>query len=182
MTSEVENKPVICTESAKELVKELRASFATGKTKSYEWRLTQLNAMVKMMEEKEPQIVAALHDDLSKPELESSIYEIAMLKNSCRLAVKNMKHWMMPEKAKTSLVTFPSSAEIVSEPLGVVLVISAWNYPFLLSLDPIVGAIAAGNAIVLKPSEIAPATSLLLARLVAEYLDSSCIKVVEGAV
>ncbi|KAA3484979.1 aldehyde dehydrogenase family 3 member H1-like isoform X1 [Gossypium australe] len=108
--------------------------------------------------------------------------QIAMLKNSCRLAVKNMKHWMMPEKAKTSLVTFPSSAEIVSEPLGVVLVISAWNYPFLLSLDPIVGAIAAGNAIVLKPSEIAPATSLLLARLVAEYLDSSCIKVVEGAV
>ncbi|MBA0612752.1 hypothetical protein Godav_013321 [Gossypium davidsonii] len=182
MTSEVENKRVFCTESAKELVKELRASFATGKTKSYEWRLTQLNAMVKMMEEKEPQIVAALHDDLSKPELESSIYEIAMLKNSCRLAVKNMKHWMMPEKAKTSLVTFPSSAEIVSEPLGVVLVISAWNYPFLLSLDPIVGAIAAGNAIVLKPSEIAPATSLLLARLVAEYLDSSCIKVVEGAV
>ncbi|TYG78900.1 hypothetical protein ES288_D02G098200v1 [Gossypium darwinii] len=170
MTSEVENKPVFCTESAKELVKELRASFATGKTKSYEWRLTQLNAMVKMMEEKEPQIVAALHDDLSKPELESSIYEIAMLKNSCRLAVKNMKHWMMPEKAKTSLVTFPSSAEIVSEPLGVVLVISAWNYPF------------SGNAIVLKPSEIAPATSLLLARLVAEYLDSSCIKVVEGAV
>ncbi|KAB2093166.1 hypothetical protein ES319_A02G078500v1 [Gossypium barbadense] len=182
MTSEVENKPVFCTESAKELVKELRASFATGKTKSYEWRLTQLNAMVKMMEEKEPQIVAALHDDLSKPELESSIYEIAMLKNSFRLAVKNMKHWMMPEKAKTSLVTFPSSAEIVSEPLGVLLVISAWNYPFLLSLDPIVGAIAAGNAIVLKPSEIAPATSLLLARLVAEYLDSSCIKVVEGAV
>ncbi|KAA3484977.1 aldehyde dehydrogenase family 3 member H1-like isoform X1 [Gossypium australe] len=79
MTSEVENKPVFCTESAKELVKELRASVATGKTKSYEWRLTQLNAMVKMMEEEEPQIVAALHDDLSKPELESSIYEAALV-------------------------------------------------------------------------------------------------------
>ncbi|MBA0837235.1 hypothetical protein Goarm_009410, partial [Gossypium armourianum] len=105
-----------------------------------------------------------------------------MLKNSCRLALKEMNHWMMPEKAKTSLTTFPSSAEIVSEPLGVVLVISAWNYPFLLSLDPVVGAISAGNAIVLKPSEMAPASSSLIAKLVADYLDSSCIKVVEGAV
>ncbi|XP_022773280.1 aldehyde dehydrogenase family 3 member H1-like [Durio zibethinus] len=182
MASEMKEKEVFDSESAKELVKELRASFVAGKTKSYEWRRTQLKAMLKMMEENEPQIVAALRDDLSKPELESSIYEIAMLKNSCRLALKEMKHWMMPEKAKTSLTTFPSSAEIVSEPFGVVLVISAWNYPFLLSLDPVVGAIAAGNAIVLKPSEIAPATASLLAKLVSNYLDSSCIKVVEGAV
>ncbi|XWS25117.1 hypothetical protein CRYUN_Cryun27aG0043100 [Craigia yunnanensis] len=173
---------VFDTESAEEVVKELRASFIAGKTKSYEWRRTQLKAMLKMMEENEPQIVVALHCDLSKPELESSIYEIAMLKNSCRLALKEMKHWMMPVKAKTSLTTFPSSAKIVSEPLGVVLVISAWNFPLLLSLDPVVGAIAAGNALVLKPSEIAPATSSLLAKLVANYLDSSCIKVVEGAV
>ncbi|XP_021285452.1 aldehyde dehydrogenase family 3 member H1 [Herrania umbratica] len=182
MASEVEKKAVFDTESAKEVVKELRASFVAGKTKSYEWRVAQLKALLKMMEENEPQIAAALRDDLSKPELESYIYEIAMLKNSCRLALKEMKHWIMPEKAKTSLTTFPSSAEIVSEPLGVVLVISAWNYPFLLSLDPVVGAIAAGNAIVLKPSEIAPATASLLAKLVANYLDSSCIKVVEGAV
>ncbi|KAI5389016.1 hypothetical protein KIW84_033286 [Lathyrus oleraceus] len=88
---------------------------------------------------------------------------IAMLKNSCKTAIKELKHWMTPEKVQTSLTTFPASAEIVSEPLGVVLVISAWNYPFLLSLDPVIGAIAAGNAVVLKPSEIAPATSALLA-------------------
>ncbi|XVF64534.1 hypothetical protein PTKIN_Ptkin09bG0176600 [Pterospermum kingtungense] len=182
MASEVEEKVVFDTESAKEVVKELRANFVAGKTKSYEWRMSQLIAMLKMMEENEPQIVAALRDDLSKPELESSIYEIAMLKKSCGMALKELKHWMMPEKAKTSLTTFPSSAAIVSEPLGVVLVISAWNYPFLLSLDPVVGAIAAGNAIVLKPSEIAPATASLLAKLVVDYLDSSCIKVVEGAV
>ncbi|EOY16341.1 Aldehyde dehydrogenase 3H1 isoform 1 [Theobroma cacao] len=182
MAREVEKKAVFDTDSAKEVVKELRASFVAGKTKSYEWRVAQLKALLKMTEENEPQIAAALRDDLSKPELESYIYEIAMLKNSCRLALKEMKRWIMPEKAKTSLTTFPSSAEIVSEPLGVVLVISAWNYPFLLSLDPVVGAIAAGNAVVLKPSEIAPATASLLAKLVANYLDSSCIKVVEGAV
>lgn len=89
---------------------------------------------------------------------------------------------MTPEKVKTSMTTFPSSAEIVSEPLGVVLVISTWNYPFMLALEPVIGAIAAGNAVVLKPSEIAPATSSLLAKLLEEYVDNSAIKVVEGAV
>ncbi|KAG8089593.1 hypothetical protein GUJ93_ZPchr0011g28382 [Zizania palustris] len=80
------------------------------------------------------------------------------------------------------VTTFPSSAQIVSEPLGCVLVISAWNYPFLLSIDPVIGAIAAGNAVVLKPSEIAPATSALFAKLLPVYVDNSCIKVVEGGV
>ncbi|PNX87431.1 aldehyde dehydrogenase family 3 member h1-like protein, partial [Trifolium pratense] len=105
-----------------------------------------------------------------------------MFKNSCEVTLKELKQWMTPEKAKTSITTFPSSAEIVPEPLGVVLVISAWNYPFLLSLDPVVGAIAAGNAVVLKPSEIAPASSALLLKLLGEYMDNSCVRVVEGAV
>ncbi|KAB2618960.1 aldehyde dehydrogenase family 3 member H1-like [Pyrus ussuriensis x Pyrus communis] len=89
---------------------------------------------------------------------------------------------MVPQKVSTPITTYPSSAEIVSEPLGVVLVISTWNFPFLLSLDPVIGAISAGNSVVLKPSEIAPATSSLLANLVEEYLDNSAVKVVEGAV
>ncbi|KAJ1274855.1 hypothetical protein BS78_05G092000 [Paspalum vaginatum] len=89
---------------------------------------------------------------------------------------------MKPEKVPAAITTFPSSAQIVPEPLGVVLIISAWNYPFILSIDPVIGAIAAGNAVVLKPSEIAPATSKVLAKLLPEYVDSSCIKVVEGGV
>ncbi|KAB1210493.1 Aldehyde dehydrogenase family 3 member I1, chloroplastic [Morella rubra] len=107
---------------------------------------------------------------------------ISQVKSSCKLALKELSRWMTPEKVKTSLTTYPSSAEIVSEPLGVVLVISTWNFPFLLSLDPVIGAISAGNAVVLKPSEIAPATSSLLSRLVEEYLDNSAIRIVEGAV
>ncbi|OAY58292.1 aldehyde dehydrogenase family 3 member H1 isoform X3 [Manihot esculenta] len=110
------------------------------------------------------------------------VVQIAMLKNSCRVALKELKHWIVPEKANTPLAVFPASAGILSEPLGVVLIISAWNYPFLLSLDPLVGAIAAGNAMVLKPSEIAPATSSLLAKLVMKYLDNSSIRVIEGSV
>ncbi|TXG60258.1 hypothetical protein EZV62_014831 [Acer yangbiense] len=177
-----EEKQRFDVEEADLLVKELRKSFNSGKTKSYEWRKSQIESIAKMVEEKEKEITEALYKDLSKPETESFVSEISMSKGSCKLALQELKSWMNPEKAKTSLTTYPSSAEIVSEPLGVVLIISAWNYPFLLSLDPVIGAIAAGNAVVLKPSEIAPATSSLLAELISEYLDKSTIRVVEGAV
>lgn len=167
---------------AGEMMKELRESFGSGKTKSYEWRVSQLKALMKLAEYHENEILQALDSDLSKPQLESYLHEISMMKTSCKSTLKGLSHWMAPEKVKTPMTTFPSSAEIVPEPLGVVLVISAWNYPFLLSLDPVIGAIAAGNAVVLKPSEIAPATSSLLAKLLGQYMDSSGIKVIEGGV
>ncbi|KAL3334842.1 hypothetical protein AABB24_031186 [Solanum stoloniferum] len=167
---------------AEAIVKELRGTYGTGKTKSYEWRVSQLKALLKIGENHEKEITGALYSDLSKPELEAFIHEISMMKTACKLALKELKRWMKPEKVKTSLTSFPSSAEIVPEPLGVVLVISAWNYPFLLSLDPVIGAIAAGNAVVLKPSEIAPATSSVLAKLLGQYMDVSAIRVVEGSV
>ncbi|KAK7275624.1 hypothetical protein RIF29_16744 [Crotalaria pallida] len=177
-----EKKIAFDAEAGTLLMKELRGTFSSGKTRSYGWRVSQLNALCELIDDREQHIVDALTSDLSKPPLETVAYEIAMLKNSCKVALKELKHWMTSEKVKTSITTFPSSAEIVSEPLGVVLVISAWNYPFLLSLDPVIGAIAAGNAVVLKPSEISPATSSLLAKLVGEYMDNSAIRVVEGAV
>ncbi|OAY23513.2 aldehyde dehydrogenase family 3 member H1 [Manihot esculenta] len=179
---EEEEKAVFDAEAAGALVKELRGTFSSGKTRSYEWRVSQLKSLLKLCDENENEIAGALRQDLSKPELETIVYEVGMLKNSCRVALKELKHWIAPEKAKTSLTSFPSSAQILPEPLGVVLIISAWNYPFLLSLDPLVGAIAAGNAMVLKPSEIAPATSSLLSKLLLKYLDSSAIRVIEGAV
>ncbi|KAJ6774207.1 ALDEHYDE DEHYDROGENASE [Salix purpurea] len=182
MATTEEGKTVFDVEAANVLSKELRDVFASGKTRSYEWRISQLKSIVKMCDEHEEDIADALRQDLSKPQLESIVYELTMVKNSCTLAIKELKHWMMPEKAKTSLTTFPSSAEIMSEPLGAVLIISAWNYPFLLSMDPLVAAIAAGNAMVLKPSELAPASSSLLAKLLPKYLDCCSIKVVEGAV
>ncbi|XP_010547359.1 PREDICTED: aldehyde dehydrogenase family 3 member I1, chloroplastic isoform X2 [Tarenaya hassleriana] len=135
-----------------------------------------------MIDEKSKYIAQALREDLNKPELEAFLAEISNTKSSCMLAIKELKNWMTPEPVTTSVTTSPSSAEIVSEPLGVVLIISAWNFPFLLAIDPVIGAIAAGNAVVLKPSEIAPATSSLLARLFREYLDGTTIRVVEGGV
>ncbi|XP_020203974.1 aldehyde dehydrogenase family 3 member H1 [Cajanus cajan] len=179
---EVEEKQVFDGEEANLLVRELRKSFDSGRTKSYEWRVSQLEAIARMLEEKEKEITEALYEDLSKPQFEAFIAEVAQVKSACSEALQELKHWMKPEKVNTSITTFPSSAEIVPEPLGVVLVISTWNFPFLLSMDPVIGAISAGNAVVLKPSEIAPATSSLLANLIEQYLDSSAIRVVEGAI
>ncbi|CAI0393147.1 unnamed protein product [Linum tenue] len=177
-----EKVTVFGEEEAKQLVNGLRVAYDSGRTRSYSWRVAQLKNVVRMCDDSEKEVVEALYKDLAKPELEGTLYELGMIKNACKVALKELKNWIRPEKAKTSLTTFPSSAEIVSEPFGIVLIISAWNYPFLLSIDPVIGAIAAGNAVVLKPSELAPASSSLLAKLFSQYLDTSAIKVVEGAV
>ncbi|XP_051139445.1 aldehyde dehydrogenase-like [Andrographis paniculata] len=164
------------------VAEDLRAVFSTGKTRSYEWRASQLKALEKVATCHDKELAEALYSDLRKPEHEAFVFEIAGVAKACKFALKELRRWMKPEKVKTSMTTFPSSGEIVSEPLGAVLIISAWNYPVLLSLDPVIGAIAAGNAVVLKPSEIAPATSSALAKLLGQYMDTSAVKVVEGGV
>ncbi|KAK6132347.1 hypothetical protein DH2020_033907 [Rehmannia glutinosa] len=164
------------------VAEDLRSVYSSGKTKGLEWRVSQLKALLNITTHHEKEITEALRSDLNKPELEAFLHEIAGATSACKLALKELRRWTRPEKVKTSMTTYPSSAEIVSEPLGVVLVISTWNYPFLLSIEPVIGAIAAGNAVVLKPSEVAPATSSLLSKLLREYLDVSAVKVVEGGV
>lgn len=163
-------------------VKELRESYASGRTRPYEWRISQLKQILKLVDENQDEIEESLHQDIGKPHFESFISEISLLKASCKVVISGLKKWMAPEKVGTTITSFPSSAEIVPEPLGVILIISAWNYPFLLSMDPVIGAIAAGNAVVLKPSEVAPATSSLLAKLISKYLDGTAIRVFEGSV
>ncbi|XP_068647665.1 aldehyde dehydrogenase family 3 member H1-like [Aristolochia californica] len=169
------------SDAASSLVRDLRKIYASGKTRDYGWRVSQLRMMEKLVTEREKEILEALRQDLNKPEIESFVHEISLTKSSCQTMLKELKHWMKPEKAKTPLTVYPASAEIVSEPLGVVLIISTWNYPILLSLDPVIGAIAAGNTVVLKPSEVSPATSSFLARILPKYVDSSAIRVVEGS-
>lgn len=172
----------MAVDTAAAVVKELRSTYTSGRTKSFEWRVSQLEALLTIATLHETEIIQALRSDLNKPEIEAFVHEISPIAAACRFAMKELNRWMEPEKVKTSILTFPSSAEKIAEPLGVVLVISTWNYPFLLSLEPVIGAIAAGNAVVLKPSEVAPATSAVLARLLGKYMDASAVKVVEGAV
>ncbi|TVU03423.1 hypothetical protein EJB05_51024, partial [Eragrostis curvula] len=161
---------------------QLRASFASGMTRPVAWRAAQLRGVLRMATEMEAEICGALRTDLAKPHMESYVHEISLVKSSCMFALKNLNKWMKPKKVPAGILPFPSTAKVTPEPLGVVLVISAWNYPFLLAMDPVIGALAAGNTIVLKPSEIAPATSSLLADLLPRFLDGSCVKVVQGGV
>jgi aldehyde dehydrogenase (NAD+) len=127
-------------------------------------------------------IADALHDDLGKPATESYLTEIGFLSGEIRNTLKHLSSWTKPKRVNIPIVLQPGSAKVVPEPLGLVLIIAPWNYPFLLTLSPLVGAIAAGNVAVLKPSELAPKTSAVLAALVPVYLDARAVTVVEGGV
>lgn len=169
-------------EPAGELVSKLRRYFETGATKSLAWRLSQLDALEHFLMEREGDILAAARADLGKPETEGFGSEIGMALSELRFARKNLRAWMKPRRVRTSLLALPGRSYIYREPLGVTLIIGAWNYPLLLMAMPLVGAVAGGNCAVLKPSELAPATSALIAKWLPKYLDPRAIRVVEGGV
>ncbi|KAJ9697977.1 hypothetical protein PVL29_007203 [Vitis rotundifolia] len=163
-------------------LEELRESYRSGKTKEASWRKSQLKGLLTLLKEQEKDIFKALEQDLGKHYAESYRDEVGTLSKSVNLALSSLKDWMSSRKAKLPIAAFPSTAEVFPEPLGLVLIISSWNLPFGLSLEPVIGAIAAGNAVVLKPSELAPASSSLLAKTIPTYLDKKAVKVIEGGV
>ena len=164
----------------KQLIEEQRKHFATGKTKSLDYRLDQLKKLRQAILEQESLIVAALNQDLRKPELDSYITEIRVSIQEIDYALKHLKKWAKPRRVKTSLETFPSVAQIYPDPLGIVLIISPWNYPFALAISPLIGAIAAGNCAVLKPSESTPTVSQVIAEIIQQTFSTTEIAVVEG--
>lgn len=164
------------------LVERLRATYASGRTRPLAWRRTQLEALRTILTDREADLLEALATDLGKPRLEGWATDIGFVINEIDHTLKHLRRWTKPTRVRTPLATKPAKARIVREPLGVVLIIAPWNYPVQLALAPLVGAIAAGNAAVLKPSEVAPATSAVLARLLGEHLDPDAFAVVEGAV
>ncbi|KAM0920383.1 hypothetical protein ACQ4PT_007536 [Festuca glaucescens] len=137
---------------------ELRSTFESGRTRPLAWRQSQLRGLLRLLAEKEEEAFRALHDDLGKHRAEAYRDEV----------------W-------APLVAFPANAQVVPEPLGVVLIFSCWNFPLGLSLEPLIGAIAAGNAVVLKPSELAPATAKFLEDNIGDYMDATAVKVIQGA-
>ncbi|XP_044505234.1 aldehyde dehydrogenase family 3 member F1-like [Mangifera indica] len=161
-------------------VEELREYFCSGKTKETGWRKAQLENLLALLHEREEDIYKSLIKDLGKHPVEAFRDEIGTLMKSINYALENLKGWMSTKKAKLPKVAVLSLAELVPEPHGVVLIISSWNFPFGLSLEPLIGAIAAGNTMVLKPSEMSPACSSFLANVVPSYLDNKAIKVFEG--
>jgi len=161
-------------------VRRLRETFQTGRTRSIDWRKQQLRALERLMNENEPAIAAALEQDLGRKPFEAWLADIASTAGEAKAAAKNVRKWTRRRYRMLEMSQLPGRAWIEYEPYGTVLIIGAWNFPFALTLGPAVGAIAAGNTVVLKPSEVAPASSALMAELVPKYLDNDAIAVVEG--
>ncbi len=161
-------------------VARLRKTFASGRTRDIEWRRRQLLQLAKLMEENEAAITAALADDLDRKPFEAYIADIATTAGEAKYAAKHVRRWTRRRYQLLEMAQLPGRGWVEYEPYGTVLIIGAWNYPFYLTLGPAVGAIAAGNAVILKPSEIAPASSRLMAELVPRYLDNDAFAVVEG--
>ncbi|KAH7566319.1 hypothetical protein JRO89_XS08G0137500 [Xanthoceras sorbifolium] len=159
---------------------ELRQTFKSGRTRNAAWRKNQLRALIQLIHDKEDKIFEALLQDLGKHPVESYRDEIGIIEKSAVNALNCLEKWMAPKKSRLPLLFFPAKGEVMSEPLGVVLIFASWNFPISLALDPVIGAIAAGNTVVLKPSELAPECALFLAEFVPLYLDCKAIKVIGG--
>ncbi len=163
-------------------VARVRAAFDADRTRPEAWRREQLAAIAALIRENVDALEAALSADLGKPPFEGFVADLGVIIGESRTAARQLKRWMRPEKASTPVNMKPARARLVREPLGVALIISPWNYPVQLLLSPLIGAVAAGNAAVLKPSELTPRVSAELARAVPRYLDGEAIALVEGGV
>lgn len=158
----------------------LRGYFSTGATRSYAYRRQQLLKLREAVLQHEQELYDALHTDLKKSPEESWATEIGFFMAEVNNALKQLKAWMKPEGVGTTLINFPSSSYIINEPLGVVLIIAPWNYPVNLLFTPLVGAIAAGNSVVMKPSEFAPATAAVMKKIIEQIFPPQYILYVEG--
>lgn len=166
-----------------ELVKNLRKSFNTHETHKLEWRKKQLLAIERLIDENQDELIEALKQDLNKPNHETIIMEFGVIKNAITHTLKNLEHWMQPQKVNPIIqVRALYSMYVQYQPLGVCLIIGAWNYPYQLTLVPLVGALASGNCAIVKPSELSPNSSKLLEKLWPKYFDSNYVALVTGGV
>ncbi|XP_062053708.1 aldehyde dehydrogenase family 3 member B2 isoform X3 [Lepus europaeus] len=160
-------------EPLEDRLRRLREAFGTGRTRPAEFRAAQLRGLSRFLQENRELLQAALAQDLHKSAFESDMLELIVCQNEVDLALRNLHAWMKDEPVATNLLTKLGSAFIRKEPYGLVLIIAPWNYPVNLTLIPLVGAIAAGNCVVLKPSEVSSSTEKVLAEVLPRYLDQS---------
>ena len=163
-----------------DLLAKQRHFFQTGKTKNIAFRIEQLQILKQSILTNEAAITKALKADLHKSEFEAYMTEMGLCLAEIDYAIKNIKSWTKPQKVATPITQFLATSQIYSQPLGVVLIIGPWNYPLQLMITPLIGAIAAGNCTILKPSEIAVNTGQLLAKLVQQNFDPAFITVITG--
>lgn len=172
----------IAPDSYPMMLTELRSGFDSGLTRPLDWRRGQLDALVRLLEENQDAISQALASDLDKPAQEVLLGELSLLFSEARYARARLRRWSRSRRVRTPMVGQPGRSWVQPEPLGVVLIIGAWNYPVQLLLSPLIPALAAGNCVVLKPSEVAAHTAALMAELIPRYLDQRAVRIIEGAV
>ncbi len=158
----------------------MRAYFDTGETRTYQFRKAQLQKLKKTVLQYEAAIKDALYTDLKKSAEEAWITESGFVLSEINYALAHLAEWMDRQSVRTALLNLPSRSFILHEPLGVVLIIGPWNYPLQLLLTPLVGAIAAGNCVVLKPSEFAPATVAIMNTIISETFDPKFVRMIAG--
>lgn len=164
----------------REITAPIRKYFKTGETRSVKFRIKQLKALKKALLQYDEKIIEALHDDLNKSSFEAVMTETGIIQEEINYYIKNLKKLARPKKVKVPLTLMPGKSEIYSEPYGVVLIISPWNYPVQLTLYPLIAAIAAGNCAVVKLSEFSENTSRVLAHLISETFPSEYVRAVRG--
>jgi len=172
--SQAESGDTVSNPDYSEMFSCLTATFNSGKTKDLAWRREQLQAVERMMREREQDIFDALQSDLGKSAMESFTTETGYVSGDAAYNRKNLNRWTRKKRVSTPVIGQPGKSWIQAEPLGIVLVIGAWNYPLQLTLAGMSAAIAAGNCVVLKPSELAPATSALIATIASKSLRAMC--------
>ncbi len=172
--------PTQPSSQAAERLHQQRQFFASGRSQDVNFRLEQLKRLKQAIQEHSAAIVEAVYADLGRPEFEA-YFEIAAIAE-VNHAIKHLKSWVKPQSIRTGLDQFPSRGRIYPEPLGVVLIISPWNYPFQLSISPLVGTIAAGNCAIVKPSELSPHTSRVIRELIEATFDPAYISCLEGGI
>ena len=159
---------------------QMRNWYNRGESKDIMFRVQQLKLLKEAILSYEERIYEALYADLKKSKEESWVTEIGFVISEINHAIKHISKWVRPKRVRTNLVNFPSSSYILQEPLGVVLIIAPWNYPLQLLFTPLVGAIAAGNCVMLKPSEFAPSTAAVMSSLIESVFSAEYIQIVQG--
>jgi len=156
--------------------------FNSQATKAYQTRVTALEDLKALIQQYESRLIGAMQADMSKPETEAMGGEIWYVLEEIDYTLRHLKGWMKPKKKRTPLLHFRASSVIYPEPFGQVLIIAPWNYPFNLLFSPLVGALAAGNTAILKPSELAPETAKVVEEMIHAKFDPGLIRVVNGGV
>jgi aldehyde dehydrogenase (NAD+) len=169
-------------EQVQVLIQKQRDFFSQGETKNIEYRVEALQKLRKLIKDNEQNLMGALKEDLNKSKFDSFITEIGIVLEEIRFTLKNVRNWAKPRRVKSSITGIGSKSYIYPEPYGVALIISPWNYPFQLAIAPLIGAMAAGNCAIIKPSELTPKTSAILAKIINENYPSEYIAVVEGGI